>query len=256
MTRSAPAGDYDYESGGAGYAQLRRTDPRIARHLHAALGGARTVLNVGAGAGSYEPADRDVTAVEPSAAMRAQRPRDAKPAVDAVAEALPFADDSFDAAMATITVHQWPDLDTGLREMRRVSRGPVAILTFDGEVLGRFWLGDYAPEVIAKERVRYPAIDHLRQVLGGRTRVEEIPVPIDCLDGWGEAFYGRPERFLDPAVRQAQSAWGLVGDGEVERSVQRLRADLDSGGWDRRFGHLRTQPTYPGSLRLVVAEPA
>jgi SAM-dependent methyltransferase len=244
-----------YERIGHGYARLRREDPRIAERINAALGDARTVVNVGAGAGSYEPTDRDVTAVEPSAAMRAQRPAGGKPAVDAVAESLPFADNVFDAAMATITVHQWPDLDAGLREMRRVSRGPVVILTFDGDVLARFWLAEYAPEVIAKERLRYPSLEHVCAVLGGHARVEAVAIPQDCVDGWGEAFYARPERFLDPGVRLAQSAWGLVGETEVARSVRRLRADLETGEWDRRFGHLRELAAYDGSLRLVVAEP-
>src|SRR4051794_19484486 len=139
MIAMQPAGDFDYERGGTGYAVRRRTDPRIAARVHAALGDARTVLNVGAGAGSYEPTDRVVTAVEPSAAMRAQRPAD-RPAIDAQAENLPFPDGSFDAAMAMVTVHQWPDLDGGLRELRRVSRGPVVMLTFDPDSLDRLWL--------------------------------------------------------------------------------------------------------------------
>ncbi len=146
---SRVAGDFDYESGGTGYAVHRRTDPRIAALVHAALGDARTVVNVGAGAGSYEPIDRDVTAVEPSEAMRRQRPAHLAPAVDAVAEALPFPDGSFDAAMAMVTIHQWPDAERGLRELRRVSRGPVVILTFDGDALDEFWLAEYAPELIA-----------------------------------------------------------------------------------------------------------
>ncbi|WP_375492712.1 class I SAM-dependent methyltransferase [uncultured Jatrophihabitans sp.] len=255
MTRATPAGDYDYERGGAGYAAHRQTDPRIAAYVHAALGDARTVVNVGAGAGSYEPDDREVTAVEPSAAMRAQRPADREPAVDAVAESLPFADDTFDAAMATITIHQWPDLDSGLRELRRVSRGPVVIMTFDGEVLAQFWLAEYAPGVIAKERVRYPSLTCVCDVLGGRARIQTVPIPIDCTDWFGEALYARPEQFLDADVRLAQSAWGLVDEAEAQRSVQRLRADLDSGEWDQRFGYLRERSEYAGSLRLVVAEP-
>jgi SAM-dependent methyltransferase len=172
--RQLPAGDFDYESGGSGYARRRRTDPRIAARVHAALGDARTVVNVGAGAGSYEPRDRAVTAVEPSAAMRAQR---ATPALDATAEALPFPDDAFDAAMATVTIHQWPDLDRGLRELRRVARGPVVILTFDGEALARFWLAAYVPEVIATEQRRFPAIDRVAAVLGGDVTVTRVPIP-------------------------------------------------------------------------------
>src|SRR3954453_5510944 len=158
MTRPTPAGDYDYEALGSGYTRRRRTDPRIAARVHAALGDARTVLNVGAGAGSYEPEDRYVAAVEPSAAMRAQRGRERAPAIDATAEQLPVDADAFDAAMATITIHQWSDAAAGLGELRRGGRGPVVILTFDGDAMPRFWLNDYVPEMIAGERARYPAI--------------------------------------------------------------------------------------------------
>lgn len=253
MTRDEIAGDYDYESGGAGYAVNRRPDPRIEAYVHAALGDAATVINVGAGAGSYEPTDRAVTAIEPSASMRSQRPAHLTKAIDAVAEELPFADDSFDAAMATITIHQWHDTDRGLREMRRVSRGPVVILTFDGEVLEDFWLNDYSPEIIAAERRRYPDIDHICEVLGGEVSVVAVPIAIDCTDGFGEAFYARPERFLDPAVRLSQSGWGFVDADATTRFVEHLSRDLDSGEWDRRYGTLRSQPEYVGSLRLITS---
>jgi hypothetical protein len=249
------AGDFDYESGGAGYALNRRADPRIEALVHAALGDARSIVNVGAGAGSYEPADRDVTAVEPSAAMRAQRPPQLSVAIDAVAEDLPFPDDSFDAAMATVTIHQWRDTDRGLTELRRVSRGRVVILTFDGDVLDEFWLNQYSPEVIAAERRRYPDITHVTAVLGGSVEVRTVPVPIDCTDGFGEAFYARPEKFLDPAVRQSQSGWGFVDAAAVDRFVEHLRRDLDTGEWDRRYGALREQSEYIGSLRLLIAHP-
>ncbi|GAA1978574.1 class I SAM-dependent methyltransferase [Amycolatopsis minnesotensis] len=246
------AGDFDYETHGGGYAVRRRTDPRIAAYVHAALGDAGTVLNVGAGAGSYEPEDREVIAVEPSRAMRAQR---RTPAVDAVAENLPFDDGSFDAAMATVTIHQWSDPGRGLRELRRVSRGPVVILTFDGDAGGDFWLAGYAPELIAVERRRYPALGDVAEALGGDCAVVTVPVPIDCVDGFTEAFYARPERFLDPEVRRSQSAWGFVEPAVVERSVAKLREDVESGEWDRRYGFLRDQPEYLGSLRLVTATP-
>jgi SAM-dependent methyltransferase len=249
------AGDFDYEAGGSGYAVQRRTDPRIAAYVHAALGDAETVVNVGAGAGSYEPHDREVTAVEPSEAMRSQRPPELATALDGIAEALPFPDDWFDAAMATITIHQWRDLDQGLSEMRRVSRGPVVILTFDAEWLTRLWIADYMPELVAAEAARYPAVSHVCDVLGGDTTVTNVPIPFDCVDGFGEAFYGRPERMLDPAVRQAQSGWGFIETDVAARSVERLRVAVESGEWDARYGVLRTQPEYLGSLRLVVARP-
>jgi SAM-dependent methyltransferase len=221
--------------------------------VHAALGTARTIVNVGAGAGSYEPVDREVTAVEPSPQMRAQRPPDRPRAIDAVAEDLPFADGSFDAAMAMITIHQWSDCDRGLRELRRVSRGPVVVLTFDGDALDTLWLAEYAPELIEAERRRYPAIEHVRRVLGGATTLTPVPIPIDCVDGFTEAFYGRPERFLEKSVRRGQSAWGFVDDEAESRAIERLRADLESGAWDRRYGHLREQPEFTGALRLIAA---
>jgi SAM-dependent methyltransferase len=255
MASTGPAGDVDYEAHGAGYAVRRRTDPRIAARVHAALGPARTVLNVGAGAGSYEPEDRHVVAVEPSASMRAQRPRDRAPAIAAAAEELPFDDGAFDAAMATVTVHQWSDLEQGLAELRRVTRGPVVLLTFDGDALDRFWLSGYAPELIAAERRRYPAMATLAGALGAGTQIVPIPVPIDCADGFTEAYYARPEAFLDPAVRRAQSAWGFVAPAAQERAVARLADDLASGAWDARYGALRTQPAFDGSLRLVVGPP-
>jgi SAM-dependent methyltransferase len=247
------AGDVDYAAHGVGYADLRRADPRIAATVHAALGGARTVLNVGAGAGSYEPRDGVVTAVEPSATMRAQRPAGLVPAVDATAESLPFDDDTFDAAMTTFSVHQWADLGAGLREVRRVTRGPVVVLTCDPALLGRFWLAGYAPEVIATEARRYPAPDVVGTLLGGDVVVRGVPIPLDCTDGFGEAYYGRPERLLEPEVRAAMSAWSFVDDAVHERFVRELGYDLASGAWDARHGHLRTQPTFDGSLVVVVA---
>ena len=249
------AGDFDYDTFGAGYARRRRPDPRIAAMIHRALGDAPTVLNVGAGAGSYEPPDRYVLAVEPSAGMRAQRPPGAAPAVDAAAERLPFDDDAFDAVMATVTVHQWRDVARGLAEMRRVARGPVVVLTFDGAELQRHWLAEYVPELIAAERRRYPAVATIAAAIGRSAEVIEVPIPIDCVDGFTEAFYARPEAFLDPAVRAAQSAWGFVSAEVTGRAVERLHADLASGAWEQRYGHLRSQPEFVGSLRLVVGRP-
>jgi SAM-dependent methyltransferase len=221
--------------------------------VHEALADAKTVVNVGAGAGSYEPADRHVIAIEPSRSMRSQRPADKVPAIDAVAEQLPLDDDSVDAAMAMITIHQWTDGEAGLRELRRVARDRVVVLAFDGDAVDRFWLAEYAPELMEVERRRDPKIDWVCEVLGGAV-VTDVPIPIDCVDGFTEAFYARPEVFLDPAVRSAQSAWSFVSDAEVDASMSRLADDLASGEWDRRFGHLRTQPEFVGSLRLIVAQ--
>jgi SAM-dependent methyltransferase len=246
------AGDADYGTIATGYTDYRRPDPHIMAAIVTALGDAGTVLNVGAGAGSYEPTDRDVTPVEPSASMRAQRPPHLAQAVDATAEHLPFADDAFDAAMSTFSIHQWPDLGAGLRELRRVTRGPVILLTCDPAALDRFWLVDYAPEVIATEASRYPAPADVSRLLGGDVVTSPVPIPLDCTDGFGEAYYGRPERLLEPGARLANSAWSFVGPGVEERFVESLALDLASGAWDEKHGHLRTQPTFEGSLRLIV----
>lgn len=256
MTRERPAGDFDYDRHGAGYATVRRPDPRIEQQVHAALGVSRTVLNVGAGTGSYEPSDRYVLAVEPSATMRAQRPADAAPAVDAAAEHLPFDDDTFDAAMAIMTIHQWSDVSRGLQELRRVSRGPVVVLTLDAAALGQFWLADYIPEVVPVEQARFPALQHVTDLLAANSsdvRVDMVAVPRGCTDGFGEAFYARPEAFLQPEVRAFTSGLVLTDQIAVQRGLDRLRQDLASGAWDRRYGGLRTQPERHGALRLVTA---
>lgn len=251
--KKTTAGDFDYDAHGSGYARQRRTDPRIAALVHQALGSVRTVLNVGAGAGSYEPEDRHVIAIEPSSAMRAQRPKHLVPAIHGVAENLPLDDQSVDASMALVTVHQWPDLQKGLAELRRVTRSNIVILTFDGDALDRFWLADYAPELMAAERRRYPAIELLCKTLGGKTSVQTVPIPIDCMDGFTEAFYALPERFLDAAVRRSQSAWGFVEEKVVERFVTKLGKDLQTGEWDEHYGQWRKLPFFEGSLRLIIS---
>jgi SAM-dependent methyltransferase len=249
------AGDADYGVIGTSYARYRRPDPRIAARISRALGAARTVLNAGAGAGSYEPADRRVTPVEPSASMRAQRPAGLAAAVDAAAEDLPFPDGAFDAAMATFSVHQWGDLRRGLREVRRVTCGPVVILTCDPERLRRFWLDGYAPEVIEIEARRYPSVEALSEGLGGTVAATVVPVPLDCTDGFNEAYYGRPEALLDPAARLSCSAWSFVGAAVHDRFTRELGRDLADGTWDDRHGRLRTLPAFDGSLILVTSQP-
>ena len=249
------AGDANYSVIGRSYTHYRQPDPRIAAFIHAALGDAKRVLNVGAGAGSYEPTDRVVTAVEPSAVMRAQRPSHLPRAVNAVAERLPFADDSFDASMTTFSAHQWSDLAAGLKEMRRVTRGPIAILTGDPDALDRCWLADYSPEVIATEARRYPPVSAFATVLGANIETSEVPIPLDCRDGFNEAYYGRPEMLLDPAARSVCSAWSFVDPSAVARFERTLRRDVDSGAWDAKYGALRSQPTFYGSLILIVSHP-
>lgn len=249
------AGDADYGIIGKGYSNYRQPDPHMAEVIRQSLGDATTVLNVGAGAGSYEPVDRAVTAVEPSASMRAQRPAHLPVAVNAVAETLPFSDQSFDASMATFTVHQWPDLKAGLLEMRRVTRGPVLILTCDPSELTRCWLNDYAPEMIAVEARRYPAIGTIAEGLGGHVDSLSVPIPLSCTDGFSEAYYGRPERLLEAGARLANSAWSFVDPSVGDLFVADLSRDLADGTWDARYGGLRRQPFFEGSLRLIVAKP-
>jgi hypothetical protein len=249
------AGDADYASIGTVYRDYRRADPRIAAVVHAGLGNARTVLNVGAGTGSYEPTDREVTAVEPSATMRGKRSPLLPAAVDAYAERLPFAASRFDAAMATFTVHQWADLAGGLKEMRRVSRGPVVLLTCDPALLRTYWLHEYSPEVIKAEASRYPPISTLVTGLGGLAKVTPVPIPLDCSDGFNDAYYARPEMLLDPAARLACSAWSLIEPAAVARFEMHLARDLADGTWDGRYGHLRTRASLHGALVLVTSMP-
>jgi SAM-dependent methyltransferase len=258
MTRfsDGSAGDADYGQIGTGYARIRQPDPRIARQFHDAFGDARTVLNVGAGAGSYEPTDRAVTAVEPSASMRAQRPAHLSQAIDATAETLPFDDDSFDASMASVTVHQWPNLEAGLAGMRRVTTGPVVILTFDPVPPEHWWIMDYVPELLEVEGRRMPTIERIRAAVGDNAEVQTVMIPNDCIDGFGQAFFGRPERMLDPEVRRAMSAWSFLDDEIVDRFVSTLGAELESGAWDAKYGHFRTLESFDGGLRLVIGRRA
>jgi SAM-dependent methyltransferase len=245
--------DTDYATLAQNYAIRRRPDPAIAAQLQDALGTARTVINVGAGTGSYEPTDRYVVAVEPSAQMRAGRPTTLPPALDARAEALPFDDDAFDAALAVLTIHHWSNLAAGLRELRRVARGPVVILTADPQALSELWLPEYAPEFHEVELRRYPPLDRIREYLGGAIEVRVLRIPLLCLDGFADAFYGRPELMLEQATRQAQSAWTFVPAEAQARFERRLSADLASGAWDARWGRLRTLPTFEGSMRILIA---
>jgi SAM-dependent methyltransferase len=241
-----------YDTIGATYTVTRRTEPRIAAQVWAALGDARTVLNVGAGTGSYEPPGRDVLAVEPSAVMRAQRPEGAAPCVAAAAERLPFEDQSFDAAMAFATVHHWRDPVAGLREMRRVARH-VVVFTHDTTGTGwhgRFWLTrDYLPEV-ADLLAGRPPLTELARAIGAR--IEPVLIPWDCADGFFEAYWRRPEAYLDDHVRRGVSVWARVGPEPEQRAVRSLRADLVSGRWADRNRDLIALDTAELGLRLLV----
>ena len=241
-----------YDAIGGAYPATRRTDPRIAAQVWDALGDARTVLNVGAGTGSYEPPDRDVTAVEPSAVMRALRPEGSAPCVAAAAESLPFEDQSFDAAMAFSTVHHWQDPVAGLRELRRVARR-VVVFTHDTSEAGwlrRFWLTrDYLPEVAGLLAGR-PSLAELASALGART--EPVLVPWDCADGFFEAYWRRPGAYLDESVRRGMSVWARVGPDAEQRAVRGLRADLASGRWAERNRDVADLDAADLGLRLLI----
>lgn len=242
-----------YDTIGATYTATRRTDPRIADSIWAALGDARTVLNVGAGTGSYEPPGRDVTAVEPSALMRAQRPAGAAPCLAASAESLPFEDQSFDAAMAVSTVHHWPDPIAGLREMRRVARH-VVVFTHDTSDAGwrqRFWLTrDYLPEV-SEFLVGRPTLTEQARAISAR--IGPVLIPWDCADGIFEAYWRRPGAYLDDQVRRGMSVWVRVGPEAEQRAVRSLREDLVSGRWAERNRDIADLDAADLGLRLLIA---
>jgi SAM-dependent methyltransferase len=242
-----------YDTIGRKYATHRRPDPHIEAQIHAALGDARTVLNVGAGAGSYEPTDRAVLALEPSPVMIAQRAPDAPPVVLGRAEALPFPDGAFDAVLALLTVHHWGDVDAGLRELRRVAARQV-VLTWDPVAMTAesFWLTrDYLPQA-SGEDWGFAALPEIVAGLSA-TRVESVPVPHDCRDGFFRAYWRRPDAYLDPDVRSSISALALVDDAVLAPGIERLRADLASGTWHERNAELLDCDALDLGYRLVVA---
>ncbi len=239
-----------YDTLGVGYTRVRGEDPRIAAAIHAALGDARTVVNVGAGAGSYEPRDREVVAVEPSDVMIAQRPPGAAPVVRATAEALPFPDDHFDAAMAVLSDHHWPDRVAGLREMRRVARKRAVIFGFEIEALNDFWLArEYLVTWRPEDRKLGDVEEHL-----GLTRTQAVPIPHDCRDGFLGAYWRRPHAYLDPAVRAGISLCRLLPQADVDEAIDRLRADLESGEWERRHADLLDRDALDIGFRLWIAD--
>jgi SAM-dependent methyltransferase len=240
-----------YDSIGRTYTATRQTEPRIAARIWAALGDARTVVNVGAGTGNYEPPDRKVTAVEPSEVMIAQRAPDTAPVVQAGAEDLPFEDDSFDAAMAVLTLHHWSDWRAGCAELRRVARDRVVVFSWDPTYRGRMWLSaEYFPTLSWQDVREFPTLQ--AQVAALHATVEVVPVPWDCRDGFFSAFWRRPEAYLDPAVRAGISTMARR-EGELAGGIARLRADLESGEWARRHADLLDLEELDVGYRLLVA---
>jgi len=238
-----------YDSIGINYAELRKPDPRIAAAIQATLGQAETVLNVGAGTGSYEPVDRQVTAVEPSLEMIGHRTLSAAKVIQASAEDLPFDDDAFDASMAILTIHHWSNKEVGLREMRRVTRGRIVLLTCDPS--HRPWLTDYLPELATLDEAQMPSMSDYHRWLGA---VKTVPVlvPHDCIDGFLYAYWRRPEAYLDERIRSGSSSFWAIGNAET--GLQRLRQDLETGEWRRRYADLLTQDAYDAGYRLVIAD--
>jgi SAM-dependent methyltransferase len=238
-----------YDEIGTGYALARKPDPRIAETIWAALGDARNVINVGAGAGSYEPCDRSVLAIEPSETMIRQRPSDAAPCVQGKAEALPAETGSFDAAMAVLTIHHWSDWRRGLSEMRRVARQRVVLLTFDPEAT-HFWLtDDYFPEIVTLDRGRIPPLADVVDALGAQD-VVPVPIPRDCTDGFLGAFWRRPVAYLDPDVRRSMSCFAQI---DARRGLAKLRDDLRTGRWHARNAHLLARQSLDLGYRLVLS---
>lgn len=237
-----------YDRIGINYEELRKPDPRIAKAIVQALGDARVVLNVGAGTGSYEPADRRVIAVEPSREMIQKRKPDAAEAILASAGDLPFEDKHFDAAMAILTIHHWPDKEKGLHEMRRVTRGPIVLLTFDPS--HRPWLTDYLPQLATLDESQMPRMSDYERWLGA-VRISPMPVPHDCTDGFLYAYWRRPSAYLDARIRSGSSSFWAIGDAEA--GLRELAQDLESGEWQRRYSRLLDLEEYDAGYRLVIS---
>ncbi len=239
-----------YDVIGINYAELRKPDRRIARVIESALGSAQNVLNVGAGTGSYEPIDRSVIAVDPSGEMIRKRGPAAAKAIEASADDLPFDDKSFDASMAILTIHHWPDKAAGLREMRRVTRGRIVLLTHDPA--HRPWLTDYLPELAALDEKQMPTISDYERWLGF-AQITPVMVPHDCSDGFLYAYWRRPAAYLDAHVRSGSSSFWAIGNA-AEAGLQDLRRDLETGEWERRYAKLLDLDEYDAGYRLVIAD--
>lgn len=238
-----------YDEIGVGYRNFRVPDPRIQTQITASLAGAKSVVNVGAGTGSYEPLDRPTVAVEPSPTMISQRHAGLNPVVRAYAEALPFANDSFDTALALLTVHHWPDRRAGLQELQRVARHSVVLFTHDG-FHDSFWLMDYFPEILEVDERIMPSNSELETIFPTLEEVR-VPIPADCSDGFLAAYWRRPESYLDPGVRQAISAFAMIE--YVDEGLERLSHDLQSGAWHDNYGEILNADSLDLGYKLVIA---
>lgn len=244
-----------YDRTGITYAQTRRPDPRIAAMINQAIGDEGLVANIGAGTGSYEPA-QTVVAVEPSRVMIEQRPPGSAPAVRAIAEALPLRTGAVDSALAVFTVHHWSDLAAGIAEVVRVARRRVVILTWDPDVIRDFWLlSEYFPAAAETDARLAVSINALIDLLGHeRVSTLSVPVPHDCMDGFGGAYWRRPEAYLDNTIRQGMSLFAMTPNHEVHKGLSRLRADLTSGAWGERHPDLLAMTDLDVGYRLLIAD--
>jgi SAM-dependent methyltransferase len=245
-----------YDRIGVSYATTRRPDARIERQIEEALGDARSIVNVGAGVGAYEPRDREVTAVEPSAVMLAQRPPDAAPALQAPAEALPFPDGSFDAALAVLTMHHWSDWRAGVAELRRVARKCIVVLTFDPAYISRYWLvRDYLPQIAVRDEARFAPLPVVAEALGG-AEIERVPIAQDCEDGFLCAWWRRPLAYLEEDVRANVSSLATLEPAIVAEALGRLERDVADGSWAERNAELLTLDQADFGYRLLIASRA
>jgi len=251
---AATANPYAYDVERLGYGPTRRADPRILRSVAKAVGGAASVLNIGSGTVAYEPPDRRVVTVEPSATRIEMRPAGAAPVVRGHVEALPFRDNSFAATLSVLTSQHWSDPIAGLREMARVATRRAVILTVDPQAFGGFWLFRYIPHLAFLESVRHPAISDVRDALGGDTRVETIPIPADCRDSLLGAYWRRPSMYLDRRVRQRIPLLAEIGDDDLLDGLRRLSEDIASGAWEASYGWTESLDQLDLGYRLVVAE--
>jgi SAM-dependent methyltransferase len=243
---------HPYDRIGIQYRATRREDERIARFLWSALGDAQSVVNVGAGAGAYEPTDREVVAVEPSATMIAQRPPNSAPVIQAVAESIPLASKRFDTALAINTLHHWADLEAGLGELRRLAKRQVLMFLRHPAAGVPFWLTEKYFQALDPSARMDPIVRAISKVF---PNVRRFPfhLPQDCHDGLFTAFWARPEAYLDPNIRANMSNFALQASPGLESGLERLEADLRSGAWDRAFGQLRTQQELNLGHLLLVA---
>jgi SAM-dependent methyltransferase len=245
------AAEQFYDRIGGGYSTTRRADPRIEERIHRALGDAASVVNVGAGAGSYEPRDREVVAVEPSERMIAQRPPGSAPVVRARAEDLPFREGAFDASMAVLSDHHWGDRARGLREMRRVARRRAVVFTWDQARVDEGWLvRDFLPGF---RRLPGMPLAEIAERLGA-TEIQTVPIPADCRDGFLHAYWARPHAYLDPEVRRNISVFARLPTAEVDAAIARLRADLESGAWSVRNADIVGEDELDLGYRLLIAD--